>query len=179
MRTISAIILLFVFLLYHLGYYGIYLSTRYQLDNAWEDKIVNEQVAAEQLFVASVPLSIPYQPDQNRFHPASGTFEINGKFYRIVKQRYAKDTLHIVYVNDTTLEDLNQSLEDWLASITQKPTSEKGGHQLWKSVSKDFLLLTVMYNAEPIVEDDAIPFGNYLQFYYNISAPVPSPPPEV
>lgn len=179
MRKKSAIILLFVFLLYHLGYYGIYLTTRYQLDNVWQDKIVNEQVNDEQLLIASVPLSIPYQPDQNRFHPASGTFEIDGKFYRIVKQRYAKDTLHIMYVNDTTLEDLNRSLEDWLASITQKPTSEKSTHQLWKSVSKDFLLLTTTYNTEPVVVGETVPVGNYLQLYYSISASVPSPPPKV
>lgn len=176
MRKVSSILLLSVFLMYHLGYYGIYLGGRYQLDKKWENIAEHEQFDADEIREASIPISIPYQADQPDYRPASGTVEIEGEFYRIVKQRYVKDTLRIQYVKDRSMEKLHDSFEDWLSSLTQKPISEKGSLQFWKVLAKDFLISTSDI-IHPKVYEQEIRYGSFILPIYKLFCIIPSPPP--
>ncbi len=178
MRKLSAIVLSLVFLMYHLGYYGVYLTTLYQLDKSWADKIEQDLLSSKELLRASLPISLPYRPDQSQFQAASGTVEIDGKYFRIVKQKYAKDTLHILYAPDSTLEGLQESFEDWMASITQKPASQKGNHTFWKSVSKDFLMVYSTFRAAYVTENHLTHNGIYIYSSYEVFINLLSPPPE-
>lgn len=179
MRRFAAILLLFVFFLYHLGYYVFYLAISHQLDQQWNAKVYDDHLMGEDLQHTSIPLSIPYQPDQREYEPHSGKLEIDGKYYRIVKQRYAQDTLHIVYVNDTLQTELDASVNEWLASIIQKPVnSESSGFQLWKVLAKDFIIDEFWVFVEP---KRLLASQPYEQADFNIlehCAAIPTPPPQ-
>lgn len=180
MRKVAAIILLLVFVLYHLGYYGIYMGRRYQLEQSWQHRIDHNKPENQQLLQASIPIALPYSHDQADFQPASGTVEIEGKFYRIVKQRYAKDTVYILYVKDVALGEWHQSFQEWLASLTQKPASQKDSAQWWKTVIKDIMISAFAgLSTLSAVAHVGICCGNYLMLSYEVTMQVPSPPPEV
>ena len=179
MRKFSAIVLLFAFLLYHLGYYGFYLLVSFRLDQEWHTKIYEDNISGEDLLHTAIPLSIPYQPDQSDYTPISAMMEIDGNYYRIVRQKYAKDTLHVVYVNDTLQKVLKQSVDDWLASILQKPSSDGQPLDLWKVLTKDFILEKPWQLQETDWLTIGLPYKHYASEPYSFVASVPTPPPQV
>jgi hypothetical protein len=79
-------------------------------------------------------------------------FEIDGRIYRVLQQRYAKDTLHIVYINDQTGKQIKNSLRDWVSTLTQKPTSSKNT-TLLDGLEKNYMPNKIEFslNAKPIV----------------------------
>ncbi|MEK6478782.1 hypothetical protein WJR50_14645 [Catalinimonas sp. 4WD22] len=179
MRRFAAILLLLVFFLYHLGYYGFYLAISHQLDQQWNAKVYDDHLMDEDLLHTSIPLSIPYQPDQQEYEPHSGKLEIDGNYYRIVKQRYAQDTLHIVYVNDTLQTELDASVNEWLASIIQQPVnSDSTGFQLWKVLAKDFIIDEFWVLVQPERLLAAQPYRQSMIIPYDNSLAVPTPPPQ-
>lgn len=179
MRKPAAIVLLFVFFLYQLGYYGFYLALTHQLDQQWHTKVYEDNLTGEKLLHASIPLSIPYQPDQTEYKPVSAKLEIDGNYYRIVRQKYVQDTLHVIYINDTVQKELKQSFNDWLASIHQKPVSEGQGFQFWKVLAKDFIIDEFWLVAEPERLLATLPYAIPMMGKYDFMASIPSPPPKV
>jgi hypothetical protein len=132
MRKISTCILLFVFLLYQAGFYLFYLSRQHFIDSAMKDiSVFNDN--RNRLITKSIPITFPYQTDQDEYQPVMRVIEDNGKFYRVVMQRYAKDTLHIVYMADQDNQGLHSSLKDWVNTISQQSSHDK------KTVTKDGL----------------------------------------
>ncbi|WPP51449.1 hypothetical protein [Catalinimonas niigatensis] len=179
MRKSAAIVLLFVFFLYHLGYYGFYLALTHQLDQQWHTKVYEDDLVGEELLHASIPLSIPYQPDQSEYKPVSGKLEIDGNYYRIVRQKYVQDTLHVIYVNDTLQKELKQSVNEWLASIHQKPASDSQGFQVWKVLAKDFIIdeFWLLLEQEKLLATLTYATPSIGKYSYKVS--IPSPPPKV
>lgn len=179
MRKFAAIVLLLVFFLYHLGYYGFYLAITHQFDQQWHTKVYEDKLIGEELLHAAIPLSIPYQPDQPEYKPVSAKLEIDGNYYRIVRQKYVQDTLHVIYVNDIVQQDLKQSMNEWLASIYQKPVSDSQGLQFWKVLAKDFIIDDFWQFVEPQRLLAEKPYASYSVTDYSFKAAVPSPPPKV
>ncbi len=178
MRKSAAIILLFVFFLYNIGYYGFYMAFNYQLDQKWNTKVLEDNLIEEELLHTSIPLSIPYQPDQNEYRTINGKLEIDGNYYRIVSQKYARDTLHVIYVNDTLQEGLEQSMNEWLSSLYQKPLSNDQDIQFWKVLAKDFMIDEFWQLADPDrqLAIQPYPIHSLKQYYFKSS--IPSPPPQ-
>lgn len=139
MRKASSILLLIVFFLYHIGYYVIYLSSWYQIELMWENKMENDSLDESRFQLKSLPLSLPYQYSQEHFQSVSAKVEIEGKLYRVVKQRYAKDTLHIIYVKDLRSEDLNEAFNKFVSFIAQQPATEDGGKVVLNLLIKNYL----------------------------------------
>lgn len=179
MRKLAAILLLIVFFLYHLGYYGFYLALSHQLDQQWHAKAYEDDLTGEELLHASIPLSIPYQPNQSEYKPVSSKLEIDGNYYRIVKQKYVQDTLHVIYINDTLQKELKQSVNEWLASIHQKPLADGQGFQFWKVLAKDFIIdeFWVLVNPERLLA--TCPYAHPAMGQYSFMAKIPTPPPQV
>jgi hypothetical protein len=124
MRRISTCLLLLVFLLYQAGFYLFYLAQKRIIDYKMEasrDLLMGET----NLIVKSIPISFPYQSDQEEYQPVMRVIEDNGKFYRVVMQRYAKDTLHIMYIADKDNQSLHTSLKEWVNTISQQSSHDK------------------------------------------------------
>ncbi|HLF34328.1 MAG TPA: hypothetical protein VI583_08825 [Cyclobacteriaceae bacterium] len=174
MNKISSGILLLMLFLYQAGFYLFYLTEKYRIANDWEG---NFEGNGHELLSKSIPITLPYQPDQEEFQPVLEIIEANGRFYRVIMQKYAKDTLHIIYQSDKNSEELHASLVNWIDSISQQSSAEKKPverHRLEKNY------LPAFNCVQPILTMDTNPdfkfkFGGIL---LNNSPEIPEPPPE-
>jgi hypothetical protein len=139
MNRILTYLLLFVFLLYQAGYYLFYLTLKHRADLELTENSDNK-VLNKDFIIKSIPLSLAYQQDQKDFLSVMQVIEADGKYYRIIKQRYANDTLHIIYMADKSRENLHTSLTEWVNSISQQSSQDK------QSLIKDGLEKNYMPN---------------------------------
>lgn len=179
MRQASALFLLFVFGLYHLGYYGFYLIANYQSDNYWNGVTLQAELDEEVLLHAVIPLAIPYQQNQTEYQPANGKVEIDGRYYRVVRQKYANDTLHVIYTADALRQGIERSIDKWIASILPTPASDTDGMHMWKSLVKGFLIEQNVSLVNPTRRIQYCShYGNVILPCYEFTTTIPFPPPE-
>lgn len=178
MRRLLAIMLLSILLFYHAGYYGFYINALFKLESSWKLKIENGDLPENLLQTKSIFITFPYLPDQENFQPVSEKLELDGKFYRVVKQKYAKDTLHIVYINDIEREQLKISFNEWIQSITQKPISKEGKQVIVTNLTKNYLPCNFDYQ----LESNLFSILNHSSFYHlpvkSPYLPIHTPPPK-
>ena len=139
-KTIS-IVLVVIVLLNALGYYGIFLGLHYQNDIAMSEALDADRYDVSKELTLKVPVSIAYMPDQSEFERINGKFEYQGELYRMVKQRYAKDTLTVICVKDTESKKIDQVLTDYVKTFTDKAT-DKSNSKITFNFLKDYLSAT-------------------------------------
>jgi hypothetical protein len=69
-----------------------------------------------------VPVAIPYLQNTD-FERVNGEFEHNGEFFRLVKQRFASDTLYIVCIKDTRSKHIKQALAEYVKTFSDHPVT--------------------------------------------------------
>ncbi len=138
MKNFLATGLLLLILLYNAGYYIFYLTVNERYENLWKKRVEGKQLDPGMVQTRSIPITFAYQADQDEFQPVLEVFEMDGKVYRVLQQKYAKDTLHIVYVNDQTDKHLKNSLHEWVNTLTQKPASSKN-NSVWEGFEKNYI----------------------------------------
>jgi hypothetical protein len=92
-KKLLSIVLIAILVLNTLGYYGIFLGMHYRNDRIMTKALDSDNYDQAEAITINVAVSIPYMPDQSDFQRVEGKFEHQGELYRMVKQRYAKDTL--------------------------------------------------------------------------------------
>jgi hypothetical protein len=122
-----------------LGYYGVFLGLQYQNSMAMTRQLDADQYDESQAVTIQVPLSVPYMYNDADFKRAEGTFEHNGETYRLIKQKYANDTLTMICVRDTEGERIKDALSDYVLSFTDKAGDEQQSSTLTVSFIKDYL----------------------------------------
>lgn len=179
MKRLFAILMLFVFLLNVLGYYGILMGLKRKHTQTLLAKFDEDDYARQHEVIIKVPITIPYATDSKEYVRVDGEFEYNGEVYRIVKQKLQSDTLHIVCFKDFTSKALKQTLTDYVKSFTDKPSSEKNQTKVLQNLIKDFMAATI--SLQPINTG-----WNYELYpscisnvFQSISIPLTSPPPQV
>ncbi len=176
LRLFSAILLLFVFALYHLGYYVIYRSLDIRLDQNWEAKILHNDFQQDRIFQRVIPITFPYQPEQKdliNFELTVGT-----EAYRILKYTYQRDTLIITYARDKMKDGINKSFDEWSDSFSQKSMPENNTARLIISFVKNYL---PRYESSLLQEPDApvnIYHWDYFRHVLNNYIEIPVPPPK-
>lgn len=171
MRKIIAIFFLSLFLLYHVGYIGYYWYSLKQIDLKYRS-LVSYDGPVHRI---SIPISLPYWNDQQSYAPTYGKLVIDGKIYRKVLQKYAKDAIHLVLVEDRLTKKLNHSLADWLNTMNGANSEQS----VMKSVVKDFLFTDDLYFCAASCE---LADQQYFSYHYkllNRSSDVITPPPQV
>jgi len=174
-----AILLICVFTLYHMGSYFIYVTLKHQNNLEWQSKFIQNDFDNSQLQAASIPISFPYQPDQTEYQIVDESVELNGVIYRIVKKRYAQDTLHIVYVNDHATKKIETDYKKWVKQLAQHDSQQTANnaqnlrildHQYIRS-EYSYRPLTIFFEQQSYVQ--------YLQTeYVQTYLTVPVPPPK-
>ncbi|WP_373494452.1 hypothetical protein [Aquiflexum sp.] len=180
MRKTVAIFLLFCFALYQFGYYVAYFSFRLQIENHWSEKIYSENQSEFEERIMEIPLSIPYMADEEEFRATNTSFQKDGQYYRVIKQRYINDTLQIVYVPDSAKKNLDKTIKQWVSSLVHDELPDSGSNSLLgKIFVKDY--------TQPINEIDfsisIININKYNGFvfltYQNQDINLTTPPPEL
>ena len=121
-----------------MGYYGVFMGLHYRNDLAVTSSLDSDTYDESRSIVIKVPVSVPYMLDQTNFERVNGTFEHNGEFYRLVKQKYANDTLNIVCIKDFAHKRIDQALTDYLKTFSDNTGDEKSS-KITINFLKDYL----------------------------------------
>ena len=178
MKNAAAIALLFCFVLFHFGYYAVYLTANVSLERNWMDQIYGEQQIQLEEQILEIPLNAPYLTNQEDFQATNTRFELEGNYYRAIKQRYQNDTLQVVYVPDTARKVLDVSVKKWISALAedQLPQDQETGN-LGMKFAKDYLgtgLLSFEGMSAPKFKTEiGFIFSTYLSPSFNLDTPPP------
>lgn len=122
-----------------MGYYAIFLGLRIQHNIAMTKTLDADQYDESNTISFEIPLSLPYMADQPDFERVDGLFEHKGEFFRMVKQRYAKDTLTIICIRDTHNQKIEQALSDYVKTFADNPVDQDAPSKLSVSFIKEYI----------------------------------------
>jgi hypothetical protein len=162
LKKFCSILLLVLFLLNALGFYGIFVGLQLNNDQQANDQLDEEHYSGADAMTFRIPLSVPYSTDGQEYERVSGQFEHDGEIYRLVKQKLLRDTLYIVCVRDNEGKKINQALADYVKTFTDKPVNAKqqqGKHLL--SFIKDYIPTGVSVEPQCSGWNKAIGFGDF------------------
>lgn len=100
-----------------LGYYGIFLGLQYQSSVELSRQLDADQYDESQTLTIQVPLTVPYMYNDADFKRAEGTFQHNGEFYRIIKQKYENDVLTMIVLRDTESKRITQAMSEYVMTF--------------------------------------------------------------
>ena len=139
MKRIFSIFFLFIFLFNVGGYYLVFLGLRINADHQLAYKLDRDQYSTVDTHVFKIPLTLPYGLNHEGYQRVEGTFEHNGEFYKLVKQKLENDTLHVVCVKDHQQKVLTDTFDNYTRLSNDLPASaQKDGLNLLSKLSKDF-----------------------------------------
>jgi hypothetical protein len=139
LRRTLAITLLGVFLFQLVGYYFVYLGLRHQANSSLISRLDAHDYTADETITLKIPFTLPYWMDAEQFERIDGDFEYQGQFYKLVKQRLSKDTLHVVCIRNTGQQRLFDALTEYIKFSNDLPASSKQALKLWGSIVKDYI----------------------------------------
>lgn len=143
MRRLATIFLLGVFLFNALGFYGILVGLKWKNAREMSQLLsASDDVLPTRTF--KVPLNIPYGVDSKDYEKVEGEFQFEGETYRLVKQRYLRDTLELVVVKDVKSQEINQALADYVKTFTDKPEHSKPSVKTSFDFTKDYLSTSIV-----------------------------------
>ena len=177
MKKLLSIILLFLFLLNVLGYYGVFVGLQVKTTQQMRQDFDDENYLHQEITL-KVPLTVPYSTDSREFRRVDGEFEHQGEVYRLVKQRLQSDTLYIVCVKDNTSKRINQALADYVKTFTDKPVSSKGNSKSVQNLIKDYISHSISIEKQESGWEKSITFPSLNHSYELVNSSVTGPPPK-
>ena len=157
--------MLILFLLNVLGFYGVFLGLQFKYAQEANQNFDEERYSGMDLMTLKVPLTVPYYADSKEYERVSGEFEHNGDVYRLVKQKLFRDTLYIVCIRDVQSKNINQALDSYVKTFTDKPVNSKQGAKQLMSFSKDYLTSVVGVESQSSGWKDGISYGEPVRSY--------------
>jgi hypothetical protein len=178
MKKIITIVMLILFLLNVLGFYGIFLGLQLKYAQEANRDLDEEHYAGMELVTFKVPLTVPYYADSKTYERVSGEFENDGDVYRLVKQKMHRDTLYIVCVKDLKSKKINQALASYVKTFTDKPsTAKQQNAKQFPSFCKDYLTSAVSVESQSSGWKNGIAYGEPEKSYpSSISSKIKYPP---
>ena len=122
-----------------MGYYGVFLGLQYKNGKDMIKRIDAEKYSVSETVTIKIPIAIPYAVDSENFERVDGQFEHKGEFYRLVKQKLAKDTLYIVCIRDHENKRIDEAISSFVKTFTDKPADQHSGAKVVVSFIKDYI----------------------------------------
>ncbi len=138
-KTTIATVLIVLILFNTMGFYGLFLGLGYKAKKEMVHRLDEDRYAPEETITLKLPLSIPYIIDDEDYKRVDGSFEHQGEFYRLVKQKLSNDTLFIVCIKDVKTKNIKQALADYVKTFTDKPHDGKSHSKTQLTFIKDFV----------------------------------------
>jgi hypothetical protein len=123
-RSIS-IVMLIIFLLNTVGYYGFFIGVLASQQNLISQELDQDEFVGSDAITFRIPLSIPYHTDVNEYERVQGKFEKDGEVFQLVKQKMLNDTLYVVCVKDGESKKINQALTDYVKTFSDGHDNSK------------------------------------------------------
>lgn len=121
-----------------MGFYGIFLGLKLRNDTATVIQLDQGNLREFETVTFKIPISLPYSQDDAAFERIDGKYEYNGEFFRLVKQRYANDTLTIVCVKDKNEKVIENAIRTYVKTFASQHTENQGA-KFQISMIKDYL----------------------------------------
>ncbi len=175
MKKLASYLLVVLLLLNVMGYYGVFVGLKYKHTADINQQLDDLRYDEYQTVTLKVPLTIPYYGD-TQYERVSGEIEHDGEFYRLVKQKFEKDTLYIVCIKDNQTKRIKQALADYVKNF-----SEHSSDQTSKTVPsfiKDYISADFAFQKCTSGWNRDIQFGLTEQKVKNIPITFIPPPPE-
>lgn len=170
-------LLLVCFILYNLGYYIVYFTVNFRIEKNWVEKIYDSKEILNQK-ILKIPITLPYTVDDQYFKEINSLFEKDGEYFRIIKQKYANDTLTVVYVADNEKNNLETIIKKWAASMAQE--GQGNSHNVsFNSFVKDYMRPFFAINLDCMRFRKPNPMHkDPYKLFENLASSPNSPPPE-
>ena len=157
MKKVASFALIAVLLMNTMGYYAIFLGLQYKNSVAITERLDADQYDEAQAITIEIPITVPYMTDDADFKRVDGIFEYKGEFYRLVKQKYAKETLTVICIKDVENKRINEAMSDYVMSFTD--TGDDQGTSLTITFIKDYIpqtfsILTTSFGWQSDVIND-------------------------
>ena len=176
MKKLTAHLLIMLLLLNVLGYYGVFIGIKYRHTSDLSQRFDDSNFENLQTVTIKVPLTVPYYGD-TKFERVDGEIEHKGEFYRLVKQKYEKDTLYIVCVRDLQSKSIKQALADYVKTFSEHSSDGKTAKTL-PGFIKDYISTQIDMRPSATGWKSEIQFGSTEQLFESFSLTHHSPPPE-
>ena len=124
------------------GYYGLFFGLRYANDREMQEKLDADAFDTSETITIAVPIAIPYMVDSRTFERVDGKVEHNGASYRLLKQRFERDTLYMVCVKDVQDERIDQALARFVKTFTDRPQDDSHQTKTFSTFIKDYVAQT-------------------------------------
>ncbi|MBS1557395.1 MAG: hypothetical protein JST69_01605 [Bacteroidetes bacterium] len=179
MKKATATFLTLVFLFNVIGYYGIYAGMIRQANKKAELAIETSTYDQSETVTIKIPLTLPY-PFENGFERASGDFEYGGEYYKLVQQKYEKDTVYIVCLRNSDHKKAANIFSDLVKqSIDHSSVPNQNAKTLigfLKDYNPTTAAMPVLGTPEVTTGPSAKPIDLKI---LNQDYPVPTPPPNL
>lgn len=125
-----------------------------------------------------IPLALAYPVQDNGYERVDGDFQYQGEFYRLIKQRFYQDTLHIICIKDEQQKNINQALTDYVKTFTDKPADATSGATLKIDFIKDYILSSISISHLADGWHYSLTLTRETTPSQIITLSIPSPPPK-
>lgn len=179
MKRGLTLLMLSIFLLNVLGYYGVFVGLQFKNKRDMQARFDNEDYAPSQEVTIKVPLTVPYATDSREYTRVDGEFEHQGETYRMVKQKLQRDTLYIVCFKDDASHDIKQALADYVKTFTDKPATEKSNSKTVQSLIKDYIVSSTSLQSVSEGWNNVLTQGTRITEYTSLRIQLAGPPPKI
>ena len=138
MKNLTSILLVLLLLFNAMGFYTIFISMEYKHEARLLQSFDDDNYDLSNVITIKIPVAIPYAANQENFERLNGEFNYEGYSYRMVKQKYSMDTLHIVCVRDVEGQQINQALGDYVKNLAGNAPASKGNGKIIFTFLKDY-----------------------------------------
>ena len=148
MKKAVSILLVILLLFNALGFYGLLRGLQYKTTLDLVNRLDSQQYSKDETITIKVPFAIPYQLDSDGYERVNGEIQYKGEFYRLVEQKLERDTLFMVCIRDHASNRIEQALEDYVKTFTDKPSHAKNTGKTFVSFIKDFIPTSISISSE-------------------------------
>ena len=99
-KPVISALLIFIVLLNTMGYYFIIVGLEFKHDAHMSRSLDDDNYDVSSRVTFSIPIALPYQYDNSQFMRVEGKFVHGGETYRLIEQKYVRDTLTVICIRD-------------------------------------------------------------------------------
>jgi hypothetical protein len=176
-KRLVAIVVLNIFLLNVLGYYGVLLGLKTAAGHDITERLNSDMYDLGATVTFKVPLAVPYGTDSRNYERVDGEFKKDGEIYRLVKQRFYQDTLYIVCIKDEKTSRINTALENFVQSFAGQEDDGQQKSSTPQGMIKDYV--DTVITLSPLVngwEEDVVKVPAMHIFFDSYSVSIIHPP---
>lgn len=113
MRRLFGLLLLCLIVLNTVGYYGLLLVVKNQLNRKVLQRIETNANELGGNLILTIPIQLPYSYDSDEYTSSEGEIIYEGEVYRFVKQRFYQDMLYLVCIKDNQSTRIRDQIADY------------------------------------------------------------------